>query len=54
MSIAQGGSGLPFLSPNTYEYLTTGDISSVTPNSSEVPDSDVVDLITKVGEVNCN
>lgn len=50
LSIAQGGSGLPCLSVNTYSYLCGMDIESLTQNNMEVPESNIVDLIT---EVNC-
>ena len=48
VSIAQGGSGLPCLSCSTYSYLRGEDVSAIPPNTSEVPDSNVMELITKV------
>ena len=48
VSIAQGGSGLPCLSPNTYAYLSGQEIACTPPISLEVPDSCMLELITKV------
>ena len=48
MSIAQGGGGLPCLSPSTYAYISGQEMASITPNPLEVPDSHILELITKV------
>lgn len=49
VSIAQGGSGLPCLSPNTYANLSGQEIACTPPISLEVPDSC---MLTKVIIIN--
>ena len=51
VSIAQGGSGLPCLSGSTFAYLSGQEIACISPNPSEVPDSCMLELITKVNIV---
>ena len=52
VSIVQGGGGLPCLSPNTYVYSSGQEIACIPPNTLELPDSCMLELITNVIIIN--
>ena len=47
-SLAQGGSGLPFLHKGVYEYLCGIDLGLVTVEQTVIPDWDVQEIANKV------
>ncbi len=48
VSLAQGGSGFPFLYEGVYEYLSGKDLALVTAEPSAIPDYIVQDIVYKV------
>ena len=48
MSIAQGGSGFPFLAPAVYEYISIGKITNVEVDVHSMSDGFLKFAITKV------
>ncbi len=48
VSLAQGGSGFPFLYEGVYEYLSGKDLALVTAEPSAIPDYIVQEIVYKV------
>ena len=47
VSLVQGGSGVPFFAPSTFQYICSGDICSLKVGRSEVPHKSIHDIIDK-------
>lgn len=48
VSIAQGGSGFPFLCKGVYQYLCGKEVSHIDVASTAIPDYDIQAIVDKV------